>query len=256
MNDTKIKYLNRNSFKTIALVSMLLDHIGSIIIYPIYVNACMVNGVEMMGELIPNKAKVIYGVYLFLRLIGRFAFPIFAFMLVEGFRYTHNRKKYFCRILLFAVISEIPFDLANTGRIFNIFTSNVLWTFAVAFIMMNIIEKYTLQQNNNSKRIITTILIVVLSAVCTIFSDCGFGGVFLIATMYLFKNIKKKLYWIGRLISICIMSVQFMWIQLFAFVALIILERYNGEKGRNIKFLFYIFYPVHLLILGLIALVL
>lgn len=74
----------------------------------------------------------------------------------------------------------------------------------------------------------------------------------LIASMYFFKDDKKK-YWLGCAASIIIMSIQFMDIQIFALLALVLIEMYNGEKGKGSKYLFYIFYPAHLLALTIIS---
>lgn len=245
--------LNRNALKTTALVSMLLDHIGMIIVYPMYINACMVDGVEMMGELVPNEAKRLYMLYTILRIIGRLAFPIFAFMITEGFMHTRNLKKYLLRLFLFAVISEIPYNFANGRSFFYPYSQNVLWTFLVAVIMMWAAEKYALKIENTSKRVIVSILIVIVAALLTILSDGGFSGILLIASMYFFKDDKKK-YWIGCVVSLIIMSIQFMNIQIFAVFALVLIEMYNGAAGKGSKYLFYIFYPVHLILLSFISL--
>ena len=146
--------LNRNALKTTALVSMLLDHIGMIIVYPMYINACMVDGVEMMGELVPDEAKRLYMLYTILRIIGRLAFPIFAFMITEGFIHTQNLKKYILRLFLFAVISEIPYNLAAGRSFLYPYSQNVLWTFLIAVIMMWAAEKYALKIENTAKRIL------------------------------------------------------------------------------------------------------
>lgn len=244
--------LSRDKIKIIALLSMLLDHIGAFIIYPMYVNACMVNGVEMMGELVPNNARIIYLIYMVCRIIGRLAFPIFSFMIVEGFLHTHNLRKYLCRLFLFAIISEIPYDLANTGTVLEISKQNVLWTFIIAIIMMWTLERIRTKIESNVKYILLTIIVISISALFAIFSDGGIGGILLIASMYLFHK-KKTCYWIGCVLSLCVMSLQFMWIQLFAAVALILLEVYNGKKGKDYKYLFYIFYPAHLLILWFVS---
>lgn len=244
--------LSRDKIKIIALLSMLLDHIGAFIIYPMYVNACMVNGVEMMGELVPNNARIIYLIYMVCRIIGRLAFPIFSFMIVEGFLHTHNLRKYLCRLFLFAIISEIPYDLANTGTVLEISKQNVLWTFIIAIIMMWTLERIRTKIESNVKYILLTIIVISISALFAIFSDGGIGGILLIASMYLFHK-KKTCYWIGCVLSLCVMSLQFMWIQLFAAVALILLEIYNGKKGKDYKYLFYIFYPAHLLILWFVS---
>lgn len=244
--------LNRNALKTTALISMLLDHIGMIIVYPMYINACMVDGVEMMGELVPDEAKRLYMIYTILRIIGRLAFPIFAFMITEGFQHTHDLKKYILRLFSFAVISEIPYNLA-AGRSFSYpYSQNVLWTFLVAVIMMWAVEKYALKIENTAKRTAVSILIVIAAVLLTLLSDGGSSGMLLIASMYFFKDDKKK-YWLGCVASLILMSWQFMAIQIFAAAALVLIEMYNGEKGKGSKYLFYIFYPAHLLALTLIS---
>lgn len=245
--------LNRDTIKIIALISMILDHIGAFIVYPLYLDACIVNGINLMGDLIPNEAKQLYCIYLFLRIIGRLAFSIFAFFIVEGFLHTHNLKKYLLRIVAFAFISEIPYNLANTRSFFAPFNQNVLWTFAISIDMIWILEKYISKKENDKARVILTIITVGVTALCGFLSDGGMGGILLIASMYLFRE-KKYSYWIGCILSLFIMTFQFMWIQLFAVVALILLETYNGERVKGLKYLFYVGYPVHLLILWVIAL--
>ncbi|MCQ4726511.1 conjugal transfer protein TraX [Anaerotignum faecicola] len=244
--------MDRNKIKIIALISMLLDHIGAFIIYPLYMDACIVDGVNIMGDLIPAKAKALYFVYLVLRIIGRLAFPIFAFMTVEGFRKTKNLKMYLKRLFIFAVISEIPYDLVRGAGIFDPSSQNVIWTFIIAVIMMWALEKISQKNENKTCRIVLTALTVSAAAAVSTFSDGGFGGILLIASMYLFGR-NKTYYWLSSLISLCIMSIQFMPIQMFAAASLILLEKYNGEKGKGFKYLFYIFYPAHLFIIWLIS---
>lgn len=236
---TTKKVLNGNILKTIALMAMLIDHIGSLIIYPMYLNACIIDGVHVMGELIPKNAKYIYWMYLILRIIGRIAYPIFAFMIVEGFLHTKDLKKYLSRLLLFAAISEVPYDIANSNTIFNPTSQNVLWTFAIALIML-----WYLKEKKGK-----ILVVVLIASVVSVFSDGGIGGILLIASMYLFKNDRKR-YWIGCTISIVVMTIQFMWIQVFALLALFLLEEYNGIRKYGFKFVFYIFYPAHFLLLS------
>ncbi len=73
--------------------------------------------------------------------IGRMAFPIFAFLLVEGFYYTSNRRKYMRRMFLFALLTEIPFDLMIEGTVFNPFHQNVMWAFLLALFLLGLMEK-------------------------------------------------------------------------------------------------------------------
>ena len=237
------KILTGNSLKTIALLSMLIDHIGCLIIYPLYIDACWVDGVHMLGNTVPDKAKHIYLIYMFLRTIGRLAFPIYAFMLVEGFLHAKDLKKYCGRLLVFAVISEVPYDIANSHTLFNPTSQNVLWTFVIAIIML-----WCLQKDNIRRKTGKTILIISIAMVFSVLSVGGIGGILLIASMYLFKNNKKK-YLIACIVSTVILAFQFMWIQLFSLLAIFLLEQYNGARGRGCKWIFYVFYPAHFLIL-------
>lgn len=100
-----------STLKFWAYISMFIDHIAVILIYPMYLSSSTVGNVDMMGSLLPPKAAGFLFAYNIGRLIGRFAFPSFAYMLVEGFLHSHNLLKYHLRLLFFALISEIPFDL-------------------------------------------------------------------------------------------------------------------------------------------------
>ena len=104
--------------KNIAVVTMLIDHIGAVIVTRLLIR----NGLyEAMANQEAYTAWMgqnggMYGIYMAMRIIGRFAFPIYCFLLVEGFQKTHNVKKYLGRMFLFALISEVPFDLAFSGK--------------------------------------------------------------------------------------------------------------------------------------------
>ena len=248
-----MRKLSRTSLKLIALLSMLLDHIGAVIVYPLYLSACVVDGIQMMGASIPDEAQRLYYLYMALRIVGRLAFAIFAFFIVEGFTHTHDRKKYFFRLAAFAVLSEIPFDLANTGTPFAPNYQNVLWTFAIAVVMLSLLERFALTQKNQVTKAILCVVIVIAAALCALFSDGGIGGILLIVFMYLFRN-NRALYWIGCLAAIGCIARQFMWVEWFAVIGLLLLQLYDGKKDTRLKYLFYIFYPTHLLALWALTL--
>jgi hypothetical protein len=247
------KNFSSSTLKMIALIAMLLDHIGVVIVYPLCVEECSRSGVVPMGNAMPERAKILYYMYYLLRIIGRLAFPIFAYMIVEGFRHTHNIRNYIGRLIVFAIVSEIPFDLAFSDAPFDLSEQNVMWTFAIAVLMLWFLKRYAVKAENNEIDARKAILIVGIAAICSMNSDGGFGGILLIASIYLFQK-NKKLYWAGCLISMGILVMDTMWwVQIFAIGALFLLEKYNGTKGKSGKYLFYLFYPAHLCILWVIS---
>ena len=126
----KKKGISGSTLKMIAIVTMLIDHIGAAVL----ARLLMVNG---LGELDQTNADAImqwlsangalYWTYTIMRMIGRVAFPIFCFLLVEGFLHTHDVKKYAMRLGLFALLSEIPFDLMYGGTWFYPVHQNLIW---------------------------------------------------------------------------------------------------------------------------------
>jgi len=125
--------LSGTTLKYIACITMLIDHIGA---------SCIEAGLLMPGlESGAFSRSTLSSVPLFqldrlLRYVGRLAFPIFCFLLVEGFVHTHDVKRYIRRLLLFGLISEVPFDLAFFRTPFNPTNQNVYWTLALGVLAM------------------------------------------------------------------------------------------------------------------------
>ena len=235
------KIINNNTLKIIAMILMLLDH--------------------LWGTIIPGNQ--------WMTLIGRMAFPIFAFLIVEGFFHTSDLKKYMKRLFIFGLISEIPFNLIYTGSIIFPFHQNVMFTLLLGLLIINEIDK--LKNNIEIKKKIIPILKIFLFLLISIigFVDYGVTGVLTIVVFYLFRGF--KLAWIGQLISLILLYIvffegqsvilnifnheYFLPLQSIGILSLIFIWLYNGEKGKNnklIKYLFYSFYPVHMLVLYLI----
>ena len=235
------KIINNNTLKIIAIILMLLDH--------------------LWGTIIPGNQ--------WMTLIGRMAFPIFAFLIVEGFFHTSDLKKYMKRLFIFGLISEIPFNLIYTGSIIFPFHQNVMFTLLLGLLIINEIDK--LKNNKEIKKKIIPILKIFLFLLISIigFVDYGVTGVLTIVVFYLFRGF--KLAWIGQLISLILLYIvffegqsvilnifnheYFLPLQSIGILSLIFIWLYNGEKGKNnklIKYLFYSFYPVHMLVIYLI----
>ena len=227
------KPLSSSILKIIAIISMTIDHMGVILIYP-------------KINLMPDEAKKLYYLYISTRIIGRIAFPIFAFLIAEGALKTANIKKYLSRLLLFALISEIPYDIATNGRIFDMGSQNIFWTLAagLGIIMLIKNKKYT----GGLKAIILSVSLCVVSS----FLSFSLGGIMLILSFYIFRYDEKRLI-PSVFISTFIMTMTSSLLQLFSLLAGPFIYLYNGKRGGVNKYLFYAYYPLHLLVLFLIA---
>lgn len=244
----KNRGLSGSALKIIAMISMLADHTAYVLLGAVLVE----NGIYSVGNLSPDYMKelietgsigVVYAAYQVMRrLIGRIAFPIYCFLLVEGFQKTGSRKKYALRLFLFALISEIPFDLAFYGKAFDWSHNNVFFTLCTAFLMMYLWE--TVRERIGEYRLAlgAGIVIFIAAAFFAEWIHCDYGakGIAAVALLYLFRKNKTE-----QLIAGC---VAFLW-EITAPLAFVFVAFYNGKKGIKMKYVFYIFYPAHLLIL-------
>lgn len=229
-----IRGISGSTLKIIAVISMLIDHIGASL---------------LIQELKYHYTAHLYQIYAVMRhLIGRLAFPIYCFLLVEGFNRTKNRMRYAGRLFLFALISEIPFDLAFSGAMVDSSHQNVFFTLLIGLLMMwgmAEIEKRNILRGFKMVGYLAVILLA--AAVAKIFSvDYGARGIAAIALLYLFR--KKK---VEQIIAGCI---AFLW-EVTAPLAFLFVAFYNGKRGLKMKYMFYIFYPLHLLILYFISVI-
>ena len=202
--------------------------------------------------------------------IGRLAFPIFAFMIVEGYTRTSNLRKYVKRLLLFAVISEIPFNLAMGSRVFYPIHQNVLWSFLIAIGLIHWNEK--VNEKQIWKRILVGFASVCIGYVVGLitFVDFYHAGILTVLVFYFFRN-KKWWCYLGQLVCLWYINFEMLGgfsyeINLFgetyffvrqgiAILALIPIWLYKGKQGyysKTLQYIYYAFYPLHLLILSII----
>jgi hypothetical protein len=218
--------------KIIAIVTMLIDH-GTAILVP-YDSPFWIVG----------------------RGIGRLAFPIFCFLLVEGFLHTSNVKKYLLRLGIFAFISEIPFDLAFNHSYLDLSSQNVFFTLFIGLLVLILLRKIDDKYKGKGSY---TVLYMVLYAVIIIGgcilalvfgTDYYYAGVLMILCFYLLRSNKVLL----TVALIIIYEFALGGIQILAVFAIIPILFYNGQRGRKMnKYLFYAFYPAHIFILYLIS---
>ena len=199
---------------------------------------------------------------------GRVAFPIFAFMAVEGYFHTRSFKKYILRMLLFAVLSEIPFDLMYGGTWFYPVHQNVLWTFLLSLLGVWLMEQVR-KKGKTWMYLLVCVLVVlaglVLGTLCMV--DYYGAGVL---TVFVFYFLHGRKWWcfLGQLAALYWLNVELLGglmypVQLFgmefelcqqglALLALIPIWLYRGRQGYHSKpfqYLCYAFYPVHMLLL-------
>lgn len=205
--------------------------------------------------------------------IGRIAFPIFAFLIVEGYFHTRNFKKYILRLLVFALLSEIPFDLVAGGTPFYPFHQNVLWSFLISLGLIHMNERAR-HTGKWSLRILTAAVTVLCGSVAGLLTmvDYYHAGILTVLAFYFFRG-RRWWHFPLQLISLAYINLEllgglgyelslfgqnfFFKQQGFALLALIPIWLHRGQQGphsKSLQFLYYAFYPAHLLILGLLRL--
>lgn len=202
--------------------------------------------------------------------VGRIAFPIFAFQIAEGYAHTRNFKKYLLRMFLFALISEIPFNFMLSGWWFYPFHQNVMLTFCIALLMLRLMDWAA--ENPWVLRLTVTAAALVLGYLLgtVTFVDYGGWGVVTVLVFWLFRNVKFG--WLIQIAALLLINWELLGgmivtpeffgiefrlpLQGFAMAAVVPLLLYNGKQGVNSKafqYAGYAFYPLHMLILYLIA---
>ena len=229
--------------------------------------------IAMLLMLCDHLWATVLSQYAWLTWVGRLAYPIFAFMIVEGFFHTHDLKKYLGRLLFWAIVSELPFNLMYGGSLIYPFHQNVLWTFLLGLLLMTGIDK-----TRHQKKPLLTVLVFLLAAgagfvlgFLTMADYFGYG-VWMVLLFYLFHGREwwcllgqlVGLFWINtELIEGLSVSVQILGHEIFivqqsmACLALVPIWLYKGKQGPHNKIIqtaFYAFYPAHMLVLSLAAL--
>ena len=216
------------------------------------------------------------GDHQWLTAIGRLTFPIFAFLIVEGYFHTRSVKKYMLRMLIFAVASEIPFNLMTGGGIFNITHQNALWTLLLGLVLIHLNERAREKERKLWVRIFIgagTVLLGLAAGYLLMLDYYGVG----VVTVLVFYFFRKRKWWclVGQLVALWFLNTQllgglgtnitlfgremFIVYQSFAVLSLIPIWLYRGRKGHSsaaFKYFCYAFYPAHMLVLYLINLLL
>ncbi len=230
--------LSGNALKIIAAAAMCIDHIGFL--------------------LLPQ--------YKFLRIIGRLAFPIFAFMIAEGCKYTRNKAKYFCTVAGLATLCQVVYYIFDKSLYMSVlvsFSLAILMVFALQNCKTTMLaHESTLVQKVLSAALFAALVALVYLVTLWVEVDYGFWGCMLPVAASLFHAPKKcESDFMQKLdtvpLNVLVMAVAMVplalsvgWVQPYSFFALVPLLLYSGKRGKyKMKYFFYIFYPLHLVVL-------
>lgn len=210
--------IDRSVLKWIAVLTMVIDHVGAI--------------------LFPDQ--------IWMRVIGRVAFPVYAYCLAEGFRYTSDYRRYLGRLALFAILSEIPFDLAFYGVPFSFAHQNVFFTLTLGLILLWVLERFREQL-----LLCAGAFVVLCFLAQALHMDYGAGGLLMVFAFYLAQQGTSP--WIGWGIFVFINLFGYAGgVQWAAILALLPIGLYSGKAGKKKQRFFYWIYPLHLLLLWII----
>ncbi|MBO4904153.1 MAG: conjugal transfer protein TraX [Lachnospiraceae bacterium] len=232
--------LSCTALKIIACVFMLIDHIA----YGIIHNYMAAHGMDILPESYTTLNKV----YTACRGVGRLAFPIFTFFLVEGFFRTKNKWKYAARLAVFAVISEIPFDLGLYGKLVNNEHQNIMLTFLIALLMLILLRFLDVNTFGLSRAVVylaqICAVIAFADAAYLLHSDYSWKCMLLAAVLYFTKDLGELRLLAG--------AASTSW-EKYAPISFILLYFYDPSIKPRFKYAFYIFYPLHLFVIYLLA---
>ncbi len=220
-----------STLKLFAIFTMLIDHTAAAVLATVIAQS----GLRTTDYQLYRKLCMLYQT---MRGIGRLAFPVFCFLLVEGFFHTRSVRKYAERLFLFALISEFPFDFALKSSVPYWNKQNVYFTLLISLICIWMLD---------SLREMPCIQLAALAS-CMYLADAlrtdyNFKGVFLVAMLYMFHDYRVYQCMAG--------AASIAW-ERFAPLSFILCYFYNGKRGLKLRYIFYFFYPGHLIILGLL----
>ena len=227
----KKKVLSQEALKLIACVTMFIDHFGHAIV-PYLPVPYMVN------------------LYYLCRIIGRLAFPIYCFLLVEGMEHTHSPLKYILRLGLGILLAELPFDI--------LFEGGFTWAYQSVMVTLTLGAVMLLCMKKTEKKGVQLLLVIPFALLAEL-AKCDYGGwgIAMIAVFALFE--RRSLQTIALLlVNACMESAALpvfgipVSVQLFAVFAMVPIAYYSGRKlshNRALQWAFYLFYPLHIVFL-------
>ena len=220
---TKLQIFNGAQLKYLAFVSMLTDHVNNALIIP----------------MLDGEGFLLYLSNIF-SILGRIAFPIFVFFIVEGFFKTGSRRKYLLTLLVFGVISEVPFDMFTSKVFYNPNWNNMMFTLALCLMSIWIIDSLKKKISSKILWYIISVFIVAFFGILSMLLSLDYD-IHAIVVAYIFYIFYDKPILGAGLGYISIIK------ELYSFLGFAMTLTYNGKRGRQYKWLNYLFYPLHIL---------
>jgi len=237
--------ISGSTLKIIACVTMLIDHLGA------FVLLSMIHSGYRYSDFDIIKCYDIF------RDIGRVAIPIFIFLMIQGLYHTSDVKKYIGRMAIFALISEIPFNLARTSNIIEIGSCNVFFTLTLGLVAIASIRYYTCRDKGPFGKGVVIIAMVLSAIIVTLIgADYGIFGVMAAIVGYVFMYEVKLPSFRSKcllsIIGITAILISMDSSENYAIFAILPVVLYNGKRGFKLKYFFYLFYPIHLIVLFMV----
>ena len=238
--------ITADGLKMFACIVMLIQTVGIAVIEKGLIHLDQYTQ-ESLNQAMSQDSRLmtLAGIGSIMQLIGGMAIPVFAFLLVEGFRNTSDYKKYLLTMIITALVSEIPYDLAICGKVWNLSSQNAMITMCICLIMLKCMELFSNSSGFAGSMVRILIMIAAIVWVSIFRAEYGLCMVLLVTVFYVFdtKNVLKTV--LGCIISLMYVTGPIAFYGIWC---------YNGErKDRINKYVYYAFYPLHLLVLGVIA---
>ena len=238
--------ISADGLKIFAVIIMLIQNIGIAIIEKGMIHLDQYTRADLAQAMAEDsKLMTLAGVGSVMQLIGGLAVPIFAFLLVEGFQKTSNYGKYLLSMVTFALISEIPYDLANSQKLIDWSSQNALVTMCICLLMLYFLKFFEGKKGMIYKVACFTIVLCGVVWVTLFRAEFGLCVVLLVAIFYLFRSRNALKTFLGMIVSLLYVTGPLAFYGIWCYT--------EERKDKLPKYAYYIFYPLHLLVLGLIA---
>lgn len=238
--------ITADGLKIFACIMMLVSSIGITIVENGLIHIGQYTQEQLSDLLAKDSQMMVYaGIGSVFQLFGGLSVPIFAFLLVEGFLHTSDYKKYLLTMVAFAILSEIPYDLANYEKFWDLSGQNAMFSMVISLLMLYFLR--IAKEKGGALGGLLQLLLVVVAVMWVSFFRAGYGLciVLLTAILYIFntKNVLKTL--LGVIVSLLYVTGPLAFYGIWC---------YNEKRTNRLpKYFYYFFYPVHLLILGIIV---